>query len=129
MLLMREAYYGTRRFDDFARRVGVSEPVAAARLRELTDNGLLVKSPYREEGQRTRYEYRLTDKGRDLLPVAIALMEWGDTYLADPEGPPVALRHVGCGARVHVRVECEDGHDLGLEDIAARRVPSRRRRT
>ncbi len=58
MLILREAFYGTTRFDDFAERVGISEPVAAARLRELVDDGLLVREPYREPGQRTRMEYR-----------------------------------------------------------------------
>src|SRR3954470_21821178 len=62
-LLMREAFYGTTRFDDFVARAGASEPVTAARLRELVDAGLLAKEPYREEGQRTRMAYRLTEKG------------------------------------------------------------------
>src|SRR5271166_2042176 len=77
-LLLREAFYGTTRFDDFAERVGISEPVAAARLRELVDDGLLAREPYREPGQRTRLAYRLTDKGAELLPVLLALMQWGD---------------------------------------------------
>src|SRR5277367_1066047 len=70
-LLMREAFYGTTRFDDFAERVGVSEPVAAARLKELVEDGLLEREPYRVAGQRTRMAYRLTDKGAELLPVLV----------------------------------------------------------
>src|SRR5215218_9345385 len=93
MLLMREAFYGTRRFDDFAARVGITEAAAAKRLRELVDAGLLERTPYREPGQRTRHEYRLTGMGRDLLPAALALMQWGDGYLAGEEGPPIALHH------------------------------------
>src|SRR3978361_168574 len=73
MLLMREAFYGTRRFDDFAARVGITEAIAAKRLRELVEAGLLERSPYREPGQRTRHEYRLTDMGRDLVPATLAL--------------------------------------------------------
>src|SRR3954462_15932637 len=68
-LILREAFYGTARFDDFAERVGVSEPVTAARLRELVDDGLLEREDYREPGQRTRKRYRLTEKGADLFPV------------------------------------------------------------
>src|SRR5713226_28091 len=78
LLILREAFYGTTRFDDFAARVGISEPVAAARLRELVDDGLLGREPYREPGQRTRLAYRLTEKGAELLPVLVALMQWGD---------------------------------------------------
>src|ERR1700722_12395412 len=63
LLLLREAFYGTTRFADFAERVGISEPVAAARLHELADHGLVERVPYQEPGQRTRMEYRLTGKG------------------------------------------------------------------
>ena len=66
-LILREAFYGTTRFDDFAERVGISEPVTAARLRELVDEGLLEREDYREPGQRTRQRYRLTEKGADLF--------------------------------------------------------------
>jgi DNA-binding HxlR family transcriptional regulator len=118
MLLMREAFYGTRRFDDFATRVGITEAVAATRLRELVDAGLLVRTPYQEPGQRTRHEYVLTDMGRDLAPAALALMQWGDTYLADEPGGPLALTHDGCGAPVAVDVRCAEGHQVALDEIA-----------
>src|SRR5690348_10784712 len=61
-LILREAFYGTTRFDDFAQRVGISEPATAARLRELVDQGLLEREDYREPGQRTRQRYKLTEK-------------------------------------------------------------------
>src|SRR2546423_3368336 len=67
-LILREAFYGTTRFDDFAARAGIREPVAATRLRELVHQGLLEREDYREPGQRTRQSYRLTPKGADLLP-------------------------------------------------------------
>src|SRR5580692_3799378 len=100
LLILREAFYGTSRFDDFAERTGISEPVAAARLRELVEQGLLEREPYREAGQRTRLAYRLTDKGAELLPALVALMQWGDKWL-QPNGAPVQLRHAGCGEVVH----------------------------
>src|SRR4029077_12562991 len=71
-LILREAFYGTTRFDDFAQRVGISEPVTAARLRELVENGLLEREDYREPGQRTRQRYQLTQKGADLFPTLVA---------------------------------------------------------
>src|SRR4051795_8472601 len=71
MLIMREAYYGTTRFDDFASRVNISEAVAAARLRELGDARLLERQPSREAAQRPRHEYRLTEKGTDLAPAVL----------------------------------------------------------
>jgi len=114
MLLMREAFYGTRRFDDFASRVGITEAVAAKRLRELVDAGLLERTPYQEPGQRTRHEYRLTEMGRDLAPAALALMQWGDRYLAGEDGAPLRLRHADCGAPVGVHVRCANGHDVSL---------------
>ena len=87
MLLLREAFYGTTRFHDFASRVGITEAVAASRLKDLVEIGVFEKRPYREEGQRTRHEYLLTDKGRALLPAILALMQWGDAYLQDDGGP------------------------------------------
>src|SRR5947209_8509325 len=82
-LLLREAFYGTTRFDDFVERVGISESVAAERLRELVAEGLLEREAYREPGQRTRHRYLLTEKGADLLPALVGLMQWGDRWLAE----------------------------------------------
>src|SRR5580704_16512779 len=116
LLILREAFYGTARFDDFALRVGISEPVAAARLRELVAEGLLEREPYREPGQRTRMAYRLTDKGAELLPVVVALMQWGDQWL-QPDGAPVELRHFGCDEIVHAELRCADGHQVSDADL------------
>ena len=126
MLLMREAFYGTRRFDDFAGRVGITEAVAAKRLRELVDAGLLERTPYQEPGQRTRHEYRLTEMGRDLAPAALALMQWGDRYLAD-DGAPLTLRHAHCGAAVEVQVRCTEGHEVPLGETRVEINRPRRR--
>ena len=80
-VIMREAFYGATRFEEFVERTDMSEPVVSARLRELTDEGLLEKVPYQEPGQRTRNAYQLTEKGSDLLPVLVAMMRWGDRWL------------------------------------------------
>jgi DNA-binding HxlR family transcriptional regulator len=120
-LILREAFYGTTRFDDFAERAGISEPVAAARLRELVDEGLLEREDYRDPGQRTRQRYRLTDKGADLFPALAALMQWGDRWL-DDRGGPVELRHRDCGEPVAVELRCAAGHAVtpGELDLARR---------
>ena len=115
-LLLREAFYGTTRFDDFAERAGISEPVTAARLRELVDHGLLEREDYREPGQRTRRAYRLTEKGADLFPALAALMQWGDKWL-DERGGPVELRHRDCGEPVAVELRCAAGHAVGPGDL------------
>lgn len=122
LLIMREAFYGTTRFDDFAARVGLSEPATAARLRELVEEGLLEREDYREPGQRTRQQYRLTPKGADLFPVLVALMQWGDRWL-DDRGGPVELLHRECGEPVSVSLRCAAGHevDSGEIDLARRR--------
>ncbi|WP_137724038.1 winged helix-turn-helix transcriptional regulator [Prescottella subtropica] len=117
MLILREAYYGTTRFDDFAGRVGITEAVAAARLRELTAEGLFEKRPYKEPGQRTRYEYALTGKGRDLLPAVIALMQWGDRYLQGDRGGPLDLADDTTGEPVHVEVRSESGRRVALDEL------------
>jgi DNA-binding HxlR family transcriptional regulator len=115
-LILREAFYGTTRFDDFATRVGISEPVTAARLRELVDNGLLEREDYRDPGQRTRQRYRLTEKGAQLFPALVALMQWGDRWL-DDRGGPVELRHRDCGERVAVELRCAAGHSVGPDEL------------
>lgn len=112
MLLLREAFYGATRFDALVTRVGVTEAVAAQRLKQLVAVGVLEKQPYREPGQRTRFEYVLTEAGHDLLPAVFALAQWGARHL--PGGGP-ALTHLDCGEPVEVAVRCAAGHDV-LED-------------
>lgn len=116
MLLLREAFYGARRFEQLVRRVGVTEAVASQRLRELVAAGVLEKQPYREPGQRTRHEYVLTESGAALAPVLIGLLEWGRTYLPD-ERSRLALTHDGCGSPVHVALRCEAGHDVDQAEV------------
>jgi DNA-binding HxlR family transcriptional regulator len=115
-LVLREAFYGATRFDEFVARTELSEPVAAARLRELTDAGLLEREPYREPGQRTRHAYRLTEKGADLLPAVVALMQWGDKWVL-PGGARVEIRHEGCGAPVTAELRCSHDHAVGRDAL------------
>lgn len=112
VLVLREAFNGVRRFDQIRDHVGVSDPVLSDRLRKLVTAGVLEVRPYREQGQRTRKEYRLTGKGLDLYPVMISLLKWGDEHCTGPEGPPLEVRHRDCGEPVSAVVECAAGHAI-----------------
>ena len=115
MLVLREVFNGVRRFDDISAHIGVARDVLTRRLHTLVDEGILVRVPYRQPGARTRYEYRLTEAGKDLRPVLLALMAWGDRHRSDPAGIPVAVVHADCGGPVHLALECEGGHRLPLD--------------
>jgi DNA-binding HxlR family transcriptional regulator len=109
-LVLREAFNGVRRFDDILSRTSAPRQILSDRLGRLVAEGLLRKVPYREPGQRTRSEYRLTDKGIELFPVLVALLEWGSKHAGSPAGPVVELTHRDCGAPVRLQLACADGH-------------------
>jgi len=119
MLIMREAFYGTTRFDDFARRVGITKAATSARLSELVDAGVLEKRPYREPGQRSRDEYVLTEAGTAFMPVVWAMFEWGRTYLNDTK---LRLVHLDCGAEATVELRCAAGHEVPADELGVRLV-------
>ena len=124
LLILREAFYGASRYEEFVERTGLSEPAVAARLRELSDEGLLEKFPYQEAGQRARSAYRLTEKGGELLPVLVAMMRWGDRWLF-PHGARVEVKHTDCGSPVHAMLRCEEGHDVTLDELDLSQAPRR----
>ena len=111
-LVLREAFNGVRRFDDMQRRTAMPRQVLSDRLGRLVDEGLLRKASYQDSGQRRRYEYRLTEKGLDLYPVLVAMMEWGDKHAVGSAGPQVLLRHRDCGEPVELQLACAAGHVL-----------------
>ena len=111
-LVLREAFNGVRRFDDMQRRTHAPRQILSDRLARLVREGMLRRVPYHEHGQRARLEYRLTEKGLDLYPVLVSLMEWGEKYAAGPAGPQVLLTHRDCGADVQLQLSCADGHVL-----------------
>lgn len=127
VLILREAFYGTTRFDDFAQRVGITPAVAATRLKDLVAAGILVRSPYRDPGSRTRHEYHLTDRGRELLPVLLALQQWGDRNLQD-QGPDVDVVDES-GSPVRVAVIDSAGKELTPEQLHVRASASLRHRS
>lgn len=127
LLVLRDAMNGVRRFDDFRRHVGLSESVLADRLRKLVEAGIIHTVPYSEPGSRTRNEYRVTRKGWDLWPAMIALKQWGDRYVADPEGTPMEVTHAECGEPVQAVVTCTAGHGALIPpEVRTRPGPSAR---
>jgi DNA-binding HxlR family transcriptional regulator len=118
MLILREAFYGTTRFEDFIDRVGMSSATASSNLKALTGAGLLTRRPYQEDGDRVRQEYVLTEKGSDLMPVIMGLFVWGSRHGELPTR--VESVHTGCGEPVEVGVRCRAGHLLDPKDIELR---------
>ena len=104
LLAVREVFLGNRRFDEMVRRTGAPRDTLAARLRTLVDAGILERRQYSTHP--ARFEYRLTEAGRDLYPVILTLMRWGDRHLAGADGPPLVLEH-SCGHRLVAQVVCE----------------------
>jgi DNA-binding HxlR family transcriptional regulator len=104
-LVLREAYFGVRRFDQFQRNLATAPNILTDRLRKLVTNGLLERIPYSERPP--RFEYRLTEKGLDLFPLIVLMMRWGDRWLDDGQGAPLLLVHKTCGKVSHPRVICD----------------------
>lgn len=118
LLLLRQAFYGDRRYEDFVRHSGISEATVAKRLQELVNVGVLDKVPYREPGKRARHEYELTEVGDGLLPVILGLLTWGQEHLPEAE---TGLRLVGPdGEPVQVAVLSADGRVLTPDEVTAR---------
>jgi DNA-binding HxlR family transcriptional regulator len=125
LIVLRQAFRGIRRFDEFQSSLGISPALLAGRLSRLAEAGILRRRPYRS-GQRTRQEYLLTQKGLDLYPVLMALRTWGDQYLA-PDGPFAVYRHRGCGGVGEIRHVCTAcGQDLSAREISPEAGPGMR---
>ena len=117
MLIVRDAFLGIKRFDQFQGRLGVSRNILNQRLTWLVDHGVFHRVKYSDRP--ARYEYRLTPKGRDLWPVLNAMRQWGDNYLA-PDGPPMLLIHEGCGQVTDAVMTCSRcGEPLTPGDVQA----------
>ena len=128
-VVVREIFNGVRRFDDMRSRTAIPRQVLSDRLGRLVDEGLLRRHPYREAGQRARFEYRLTEKGFDLYPVLVALNTWGSRYYADAVGSPLVFRHRDCGGEVRAELHCAEGHDVGdMREVVSAPGPGARRR-
>jgi DNA-binding HxlR family transcriptional regulator len=127
LLILREAFFGVRRFGQLARNLEIPRPTLSSRLRTLVDAGLLERVPYTRDPD--RHEYRLTDMGRDLFPAIVALMRWGDTHLAGAAGPPIVLRHDACGEPSDAHLTCRHcGDEIDARNVTPERGPGFRER-
>jgi DNA-binding HxlR family transcriptional regulator len=123
LLIVRDAFLGVTRFDDFQRRLGISRNVLHQRLDHLVDAGVLEKVPYSTKPPRS--EYRLTSRGKDLWPVLTAMRQWGDRHAA-PDGPPVEVVHVACGSSAPTEMVCSScGERVNARDVSVVPGPGR----
>ncbi|MGC8119563.1 winged helix-turn-helix transcriptional regulator [Marinobacter sp. VGCF2001] len=116
LLIVLHAMYGTRRFVDFQQQLGIAKNILCDRLAKLVDNEVLSKVDVGEHG--SRFEYRLTEKGRDLFPVVVALRQWGDKWNPAPDGQPLDLRDRDSGQPIQpVTVQNDQGQALTIRDV------------
>ena len=113
LLILRDAFLGRRRFDEFQESLGVARNVLSDRLRRLVEAGILERVPYRERPQ--RFEYRLTARGRELAVTLLALMQWGDRHLS--EKPPRIARRRSDGSRVRAALVAKDDTQVSPADV------------
>jgi DNA-binding HxlR family transcriptional regulator len=122
LLVLRDAFMRVRRFEDFQRNLGVARNVLTDRLNRLVEEDILRRVAYQERP--VRFEYRLTDKGLELWPVIMTLLQWGDRYYPQPSGAPVVVRHRDCGGEVTSHLTCSAcGAELGPRDVRAEPGP------
>jgi len=115
LLILRDAFLGVTRFEQFLQRLKLAPNILAKRLRTLTDAGILERRRYQDRPE--RHEYVLTDAGKELLPVLLGLMRWGDGHLA-PNGAPAIARHAGCGGEIDDRGSCGTcGARVGADEV------------
>jgi DNA-binding HxlR family transcriptional regulator len=118
LVILRQAFNGVKRFEDFQSTLDISRSLLSERLGRLVDAGVLRREPYKD-AVRTRDRYRLTEMGLDVYPVLMALREWGDRYMAE-EGPPLEIRHRGCGGTPTLELRCEKcGEQVGPREAEA----------
>ena len=119
LLILREIFRGTGRFDEIRGALGISRNVLSGRLDALVTDGVLERVSYQDRP--VRYAYRLTEKGRDLYPVLLSLLRWGDRWLSEGDRPPLTLFHRGCGKEIAPEVACDHcGEPLVPENTRAR---------
>jgi DNA-binding HxlR family transcriptional regulator len=122
LLLIRQACLGTRRFDDFQVALGIGRNILTQRLARLVDEGLFNKVQYQDNPP--RFDYRLTEKGRDAYPILAAMAAWGERWLVGPEGTPLVLHHTTCGHDMHAVVVCSECEELlDVRDVRAKAGP------
>lgn len=117
ILILREAVDGQTRFAGFRDALGVTTDVLSDRLATLVDHGVMYREPYQEPGSRTRFEYHLTDAGRELHVLLGALQQWGDEHLPWPDGPTIERRAQRTGRPVHAAFIDDLGYEVPVADV------------
>jgi len=116
ILIIREAFFGTRRFEEFQNQLGIARNILTDRLKKLCENEILNRVPIKQGAK--RHEYLLTKKGKDLMPLLIALTQWGDKWIYGKNQEPVIFRDKISGHPIEkIRVHAEDGVSLRPRDI------------
>ena len=127
LLILRDAFFGVTRFEDFQERLGIARNVLASRLDTLVEHGVLERRPYDEA--RGRYDYLLTDKGRALWPVMTALRQWGDEWIYEPGHEPLVIEHRACGHITTAEMRCDHcGEQLDAKTVRALPGPGARQK-
>jgi DNA-binding HxlR family transcriptional regulator len=125
IVILRSAFTGARRFEDYQSSTGIARNILADRLKTLVEHGILERRPYAEHPGRTLYEYRLTEKGFDLYPVLLSLMQWGNKYGGFDDGPPMELEHRTCGHVTTPQLVCSEcGEPLHAREVRAHVAPA-----
>ncbi|HBO71479.1 MAG TPA: transcriptional regulator, partial [Acinetobacter sp.] len=116
MLILRNAFMGVRRFDDFQRSLGWTRHVLSERLKRLVEHEILVKVPYVQRQE--RFEYQLTEKGLDLYPIILAMVQWADKWMDLGMGKPLEFTHKSCGKKINPKVVCSECNDqIHVQDV------------
>jgi DNA-binding HxlR family transcriptional regulator len=122
LLVMREVFFGRRRFSEMKRNLGVAPNILSDRLGQLVEHGLLERTPIADHSD--SYEYVPTAKGRDVSPILTALLNWGDEYAAPAAGPPRVQVHRTCGHDAHPQLHCSHcGEVIRPGELEARPGP------
>ena len=115
-VILRDAFLGLSRFEEFQASLGIARNVLTKRLATLVQAGIMERERYQEHPE--RFEYRLTEAGRDLFPVVVSLLQWGDRWTADEAGPPLLLVHEPCGQPGGATLTCSRcGEEITLENV------------
>jgi DNA-binding HxlR family transcriptional regulator len=116
MLILRNAFLRMRRFEDFQANLGVTRHLLASRLKRLVAEGILARVPYQKSP--LRHEYRLTDKGKSLHSLLMAIAAWGDEWMDQGAGPPMVYLHQSCGKHVRPVTVCSECHEpLSIHNV------------
>ncbi|PWW04384.1 HxlR family transcriptional regulator [Hoeflea marina] len=116
-LILRDVWFGVNRFDDLANDLGISRNLLTSRLKAMVEDDIIVAVPYQQRP--VRNEYFLTTAGKELVPVLLTLVEWGERWRIEPGKSPLRVKHKGCGHYTHATVVCSEcGDPLTIDNIA-----------